>query len=447
MPMCQSKSVSAGVLTLTGSVLGLLLIAATGAGDPPKKIQPALARSVLETLREGRETFRHDTFGDEEFWGGKLRLHEAIAGASNGGVGPGLSPLAALTLGLKLDSTELPPPLARGIADGTVDLDDPKNTLARLEEGAVVGLTGFFGESGRIRSVGIQCALCHSTVDDTLVPGAGLRLDGWANRDLDVGAIIALAPDLTAFSTLLGVTEDEVRDVLLSWGPGKFDAQLVLDGKAFQPDGTSGATLIPPAFGLAGVNLHTSTGWGSVPYWNSFVAILEMHGKGNFFDPRLDNAAQFPIAAQNGFGHIEVAPEEDRVTPKLAALHLYQLALEAPAPPAGSFDPVAAARGDLLFAGKARCASCHVEPVFTDAGWNLHTPQSIGIDSFQADRSPEHAYRTAPLKGLWTHVKGGFFHDGRLATLDDVVNHYDQHFTLALTGPEKADLVQYLLSL
>jgi hypothetical protein len=245
--------------------------------------------------------------------------------------------------------------------------------------------------------------------------------------------------------------------VLNSWGPGKFDAELVLDGKAFNPeqvtDGVvtgkdvSGATLIPPAFGLAGVNLHTWTGWGSIPYWNAFVANIEMHGKGNFFDPRLDNAAQFPLAAANGFGHIQRPEDEDLITPKLPALHAYQLSLLAPLPPTGSFDVAAAARGDALFEGKAKCASCHVPTIYKEPGWNLHTPEEMGIDSFQADRSPDQMYRTSPLKGLWTHSKGGFFHDGRFATLMDVVNHYDTLFSLKLTDGEKSDLVEYLKSL
>jgi cytochrome c peroxidase len=193
------------------------------------------------------------------------------------------------------------------------------------------------------------------------------------------------------------------------------------------------------------VNLHTSTGWGSVTHWNAFVANIEMHGQGTFIDTRLDDAAQFPVAAANGFGHIRHDP--DLVTPKLAALQFYQLALNAPAPPAGSFDPQAAARGDALFEGKAGCSACHVEPLFTEPGWNLHKPEEIGIDDFQASRSPDRGYRTTPLRGLWSHARGGFFHDGRFATLDQVVDHYDGFFALALTAQEKSDLVQYLLSL
>jgi len=277
------------------------------------------------------------------------------------------------------------------------------------------------------------------------VPGVGTRRDGWANRDLDVGAIIAAAPNLQPFADLLGTTQDTVRQVLLSWGPGKFDAELVLDGKAFQPDGRSAAILLSPAFGLAGVNFHTWTGWGSVPYWNALVANIEMHGKGSFYDPRLNNAEQFPIAARAGFANIRNEP--DLITPNLAALHFYQLSLRAPKPAPGSFDANAATRGKVVFNTVARCATCHVPPLFTEPGWNLHLPSEIGIDSFQADRSPDHRYRTAPLQGLWTHQRGGFYHDGRFPTLLDVVNHYDATFALGLTDAQKTDLLQYLKSL
>ena len=205
-----------------------------------------------------------------------------------------------------------------------------------------------------------------------------------------------------------------LRQVLLGWGPGKFDAEVFLDGKGVRPDGKSGATLIPPAFGLAGVNLHTWTGWGSVTHWNAFVANLEMHGKGTFFDPRLDDPTRFPIAAKNGFGHIRNDP--DLITSKLGALHLYQLAIRRPTCPDGSFDATAAARGEKLFVGRGRCAECHVPPLFTEPGWNLHTPEEVGIDAFQANRAPDARYRTTPLKGLWTHTRRGFYHDGRFAT-------------------------------
>lgn len=415
----------------------------------------AEASRTAKLIAEGKQIFRYDTFGDEDFWGGQLHLHDAIQGEQFGGVGPGVSPETALAVGLKVDVEALPKSLQRQLKQGKVDLTDPAVTLALLKLNAVVGVAGFFNDDGSLSSIGITCAFCHSTVDDSFAPGIGHRLDGWANRDLNVGAIVALSPDLSPFETLLGVDRATVVAVLNSWGPGKYDAELNLDGKAFNPQqitngvvtGTnvSGATLLPPAFGLAGVNLHTYTGWGSVPYWNAYVAILQMHGKGNFYDPRLDNANQFPLAAANGFGHIQ--NPVDLVTPKLPALHAYQISLLAPRPPEGSFRPRAAARGQELFEGKAQCATCHVPPLFTEPGWNLHLPEEIGIDSFQADRSPDRRYRTTPLKGLWTHTEGGFYHDGRFATLLDVVNHYDTLFSLGLSDSEKADLVEYLMSL
>src|SRR5262245_26695541 len=396
-------------------------------------------------VSQGQQTFRFDTFGDESFWGDTLHLNQAIAGANNGGVGPGLSPKQALALGLKVDVDALPASVQQGILDGTVNLDDPATTLALLKLNAVVGVKGFFDSNGKLNSVGIECALCHSTVDNSLAQGIGHRLDGWANRDLNVGAIVGLAPNLQPIATLLHTDVPTVHKVLDAWGPGKFDAELFLDGKGFQPNGQSAATLIPPAFGLAGINLHTWTGWGSVTHWNAFVANLEMHGKGTFFDPRLDNASQFPVAASHNFGH--VTSDDDRITKKLPALHFYQLALAAPAPPAGSLDEAAVERGDELFSGKAKCASCHTDGLYSEPGWNMHTGGEIGIDNFQADRAPDHRYRTSPLKGLWTHTKGGFFHDGQFATLLDVVNHYNGFFNLGLTDNEKSDLIKYLLSL
>jgi hypothetical protein len=396
-------------------------------------------------LKNGRETFRFDTFGDEAFWGDALQLHKAIEGAKLGGVGPGVSPNTALGVGLKVDVDALPPPLVQALKNGKVNLDDPATTLALLKLNAVLGVTGHFNEKGTLSSMGIQCAFCHSTVDNLLAPGIGHRLDGWANRDLNVGAIISLAPNLAPIANLLKVDDAAVRNVLGHWGPGKFDAELLLDGKGFRPDGKTAATLIPPAFGLPGVNLHTWTGWGSVTHWNAFVAVLEMHGKGTFFDPRLNDAAQFPVAAANGFGNVRNTP--DLVTSKLGALHFYQLAIPAPKPTVGSFDQEAATRGKELFEGQAKCATCHVAPLFTEPGWNMHTPQEIGIDDFQASRAPDKRYRTAPLKGLWTHTKGGFFHDGRFATLNDVVEHYNSFFNLGLSDRQKSDLVQYLKSL
>jgi mono/diheme cytochrome c family protein len=422
-------------------------------------------------IREGRRVFRFDTFGDEAFWGDTLRLHEAIAGAANGGVGPGVSPKTALAVGLKVDVEALPAELRRDLRAGKVNLDDPATTLALLRLDAVVGVKGIFDSGGGLRSMGVQCALCHSTVDNSFAPGIGRRLDGWANRDLDVGTIVSLAPNLQPVADLLSlagtpVDVPTVRQVLATWGPGKYDAEVFLDGKALRPDGTAAATLIPSAFGLAGVNLHTWTGWGSVTHWNALVANLEMHGQGTFDDARLDDAATFPIAAKAGFGHVR-PPEgkPDLVTPSLAALHVYQLSLPAPRPPEGFFDDAAAKRGEAIFNGKAKCASCHVPPLFTEPGWNLHAPAEIGIDDFQANRSPDKRYRTAPLRGLFARFPGGpppaslaaepgpFFHDGRFATLKDVVLHYDATgvgaggVPLGLSEGEIDDLVQYLRSL
>src|SRR6266498_1671354 len=317
----------------------------------------ARASQSANLIADGQQIFRFDTFGDKDFWGGQLQLHKAIEGAQFGGVGPGVSPNTALAVGLKVDVQALPGSLQTQLQNGQVDLDDPAVTLALLKLNAIVGLTGFFNSDGSLSSIGIQCALCHSTVDDSFAPGIGKRLDGWANRDLNVGAIVALSPNLQPFAELLGTDQDTVRSVLNSWGSGKFDAELVLDGKAFNPqqvtDGVvtgtnvSGATLIPPAFGLGGVNLHTWTGWGSVPHWNAFVANLEMHGKGRFWDPRLNNATQFPIAAAHGFGDLpHIDPDDDLITKFLPALHFYQLAIPAPKPQPGvDFNEEAAARG------------------------------------------------------------------------------------------------------
>jgi hypothetical protein len=432
-------------------ILGLGLF--TGIGYAAPKVSKAnlsendrmINAHVQKMVEDGRRIFRYDTFGSEAFWGDALQLHKAIAGAKNGGVGDGVNPKTALAVGLKVDADALPGGLKKQLKAGKVDLSDPATTLALLKLNAVVGVTGIFDKKGNIQSMGIQCALCHSTVDDSFAPGIGRRLDGWANRDLNVGVIVSLAPNLKPFTDLLGVDEATVKKALNSWGPGRFDAELDKDGKAFRPDGGQAGTLIPPAFGLAGVNLHTWTGFGSVPYWNAYVASTEMNGKGTFFDARFNDKDQYPVAAKGNAGNARGTP--DMVTSKLAALHVYQIAIPAPRPPKGSFDKAAAARGQEIFDGKAKCATCHVPPLFTEPGNNLHAPADIGIDSFQADRSPTHMYRTAPLAGLWSHAKGGFFHDGRFATIKDVVEHYDSYKNLGLTDTEKNDLIEYLKSL
>jgi len=407
-----------------------------------------------QLVSQGQQVFRFDTFGDETFWGDQLGLHQVVAS---------ISPRQALNLGLKVDAEALPPALVDSLKQGQVNLDDPAVTVQLVKANAVLGVVGVFNDDSSLRSVGLTCAVCHSTVDNAIAFGVGKRIDGLANRDLNVGAIVAAVANLQPVVDLLrlanpAITTDDVRKVLLSWGPGKFDAELFLDGKAFQPDGRSAATLIPNARGLAGHNLHTWTGgWGTATYWNAFVAVNELHGSGTFFDERFDDSEQFPIAARAGLGHVSTDPDNDRVTSKLPALHFYQLALPAVQPRPGiDFDPDAAERGDELFSGKADCNRCHREPLWTEPGWNQHTADELQIDSFQADRSPGHAYRTMNLAGIFVRErglfmrpdhKGRFYHDGRFQTLRDVVASYNDRFGLGLTDEEMSDLVEYLKSL
>jgi len=430
---------------LVGGALVLYLIVAIVSGtltavssSSAKPARVAAASPTARLLARGRRIFRYDTFGDQAFWGGALQLHRAIAGTKNGGVGPGVSPKTALSVGLKVDATRIPKKVVAAIKAGKVNLDDPKVTLSLLKLNAVVGVRGFF-RGNRLTSMGLTCAVCHSTVDNSFAPGIGRRLDGWPNRDLNVGAIVSLAPNKKPITDLLRVDVATVNKVLAAWGPGKFDAELFLDGKGFRPDGKTAATLIPAAFGLDGINLHTYTGWGSVPYWNAFVANLEMHGIGNFDDDRLANAKQFPVAARAGFAHVR--HKRDLITSKLAPLHLYQLSLPVPH---ARVNRAAARRGKAIFNGKGRCSNCHMPPAFSDAGWNLHTGKEICIDDFQANRSPTLRYRTTPLRGIVAKTKGGFYHDGRYPTLRAVVDHYDGCLNLGLSAGEKADLAEYL---
>jgi len=407
-----------------------------------------IVENAKTLLEKGRAIFRFETFGDEAWWTDTIQLHKAIAGERHGGIGAGVSPATALAVGLKVDIDAIPRNIQQHIRLGKVDLGDPALTLTLLELDAVVGVKATLGDDRNgIRKLGVTCALCHSTVDDSFAPGIGHRLDGWPNRDLNVGLIVSLAPNLQPIADLLQTDVPTVKTVLNSWGPGRYDAWLDKDGKAFRPDGGQAGTLIPPAFGLAGVNLHTWTGSGSVPYWNAYVAATQMRGTDvTFFDPRLSDPVQYPVAARSGSWDTR-GSDPANASAKLDALHFYQLSIPAPTPPAGSFDAAAAERGKALFVGKAQCAGCHVPPSFTEPGYAIHKPEEVGVDSFQADRSPTHGYRTAPLAGLWAHQKGGFYHDGRFATLGDVINHYDRLFGLSLSAAEKQNLVHFLLSI
>jgi len=442
-------------------------IAITTAKDREKnsRFLGSAEENSKKLIEEGRHIFRFDTYGDEAFWTGQLQIQQTVKK---------LPPKTAIALGLKIDAASLSPSVVEAIQHGDINLNDPAITLQLLKQNAILGVIGTF-DNDALRKIGFTCALCHSTVDNSVAPGIGKRIDGVANRDLNVGAIIASAPNLQPVVDLLrlapqnaGITAQGVRSVLNSWGPGKFDAELFLDGKAVNPEqmtngvvtgrNVSGATLLPNARGLSGHNLHTWTGgWGTVTYWNAFVAVNELHGIGTFFDERFDDAEQFPIAAAARLGHVSVDPDSDQVTGKLAALHFYQLALPAVQPRSGiDFEPSAAARGGELFSGKANCNSCHHEPLWTEPGWNQHTADEMKIDNFEADRSPGHAYQTMNLAGLFVRERGlftfpqnrgRFYHDGRFPTLLDVVNSYDNRFNLGLTDKEKHDVVEYLKSL
>jgi hypothetical protein len=410
-------------------------------GDPDN-FNSAIQASANELMKKGKAVFRFETFGNEAFWTDKLQLHKVLVDQKHGGIGDGITPKQALDLGLKVDLQMLPSFLKRRIKEGKF-LNDPWVTKELLVINAVVGVKANF-EDGRIVSVGITCASCHSTV--SRASGIGSRLDGWPNRDLNVGAIIAMTPGLAEYAKMVDKDVPTVKKILASWGPGKFDAELNLDGKGFRPDGKSAATLIPEAYGHAGHNLHTWTGgWGNVTYWNAYVANLQLAGQGVFYDPRLNNPEQYPVAVKNGFGNKRSAM--DHVSDKLAALQFYQLAIPAPKPPKGSYDVGAAERGERIFNGKAKCATCHVPPLFSEPGWSTHKPEEICIDDFQSSRSPDKTYVTQGLRGLWSHGQGGYYHDGRFATLDNVVDHYNSCKKLNLTAQEKNDLVEYLKSL
>ena len=412
-------------------------------------------KALVQLFEQGKEIFRFDTFGDEDYWGGMLQLHKAIEGAALGGIGPGVSPKTALTVaGLKVDIDALPGNLLAQLKQGRVDLDSPATTLALLQLNAVVGVKGFFNGGSSLTSIGITCALCHSTVDDSFAAGIGKRLDGWPNQDLNVGLIVSLAPNLAPMAVqVLGATDpatiNTLKKVLLSWGPGFYDAEVNIDAIGFRPDGKSAATRIPAAYGHLGENFHTWTGgFGNVTYWNAYVANLQMHGNGNFNDERFNDPAKYPAAVRGGFFKLRHDP--DQVTSKLAPLHYYQLSLKAPTPPPGSFDHAAAERGGAVFNGPGKCSECHMPPLYTDSGFNAHTPVEMCIDSFQADRGPTGATGstlvTPQLNGLWARSKRGFYDDGRFPTLLDVANHYNACFNLGLSPSQKSDLIEFLKS-
>lgn len=392
------------------TIMGILaLVMGCGDAGKEKPLDPAL-------VAQGKDVFRFDTFGDESFWTGTLKMNEVIQTA--------VDPTTALSVGLKVDADALPAAVVTGIQDGSISLTDPATTVALLKLNAVVGVQGkveSIGGKDTLTSVGITCALCHSTVDDSFAPGIGKRLDGWANDDLNPGAIIALSPALP----------DAVKAVYDSWGAGKYDPRFNFDGK-------NGPQVIPPAYGLYGVHKVTSTGDGDeLAYWNRYVAVTQMGGHGSFMEPRT--------------GVMVTNPPDDLVSSKLPALQEYQLSLKAPPPPSGSFDAAAAARGEKVFTGAGRCASCHTGDTFTDANSTLHDPSEVvsepepnGAPSY-ASRSATKKYRTAPLHGLWQHAP--YFHNGTAATLEAVVDSYDTKKALGLTDEQKADLVQYLKSL
>jgi mono/diheme cytochrome c family protein len=382
------------------------LLASCGRDGPTEPRERALDPALVAA---GKEIFRFDTFGDEQFWTDTLRMHEVIQRV--------VTPAVALSVGLKVDSDALPPEVKTALAGAQVDLNSTATTLALLKLNAVVGVKGevqTVGGRDTLVRVGITCALCHSTVDNSFADGIGRRQDGWPNTTLNPGAIIALSPALS----------EAQKAVYNSWGPGRYDPR-------FNFDGQSTPLVLPPAYGLLGVDKETFTAEGPVSYWNAYVAVTQMHGRGNFSDPRLG---------------VTIVQTPDLVTSKLPALREYQLSLQKPAPPAGSFDAAAAARGRAVFEGAGSCVACHAGNLLTDVNsGRLHAPAETGMDPRYAARTTQKAYRTTPLRGLWQHPP--YFHDGSAATLDAVVDHYNRVRNLNLTPQQKADLIQYLKSL
>jgi mono/diheme cytochrome c family protein len=403
-----SRARSFVVTTATVSFGAVALAVACNQSTGLSQDDPAL-------IAQGKDIFRFDTFGDETFWTDTLRMHEVIRSA--------VDPTTALSVGLKVDTDSLPPAVVAGIQNGSISLTSPATTVALLKLNAVVGVKGTVSTVGGqdvLVRVGITCALCHSTVDNSFAPGIGKRLDGWPNHDLNPGAIIALSSALTPAQ----------KAIYNSWGKGKYDARFNFDGK-------NGPSVIPPAYGLKGVTSVTYTGDGAeLAYWNRYVAVTQMHGHGSWVEPRLAENVQNP---------------PDMVASKLAALQAYQLSISSPPAPTGSFDAAAAARGQVVFDGPGKCASCHAGTHFTDAPGKLHSPTEVvsepepnNAPSF-ASRSATKMYRTTPLRGLWQHAP--YFHNGVATTLDGVVEVYNTRNSLGLSAQQKADLVQYLKSL
>jgi len=399
---------------LTAAVVAALAFSAACTTESPRPADVVVADAA--TLEQGKRTFRFDTFGDETQWTDALRMHEVIASA--------VDPTTALSVGLKVDADALPAAVVKGIQDGSISLKSPATTVALIKLNAVVGIQGTvetIDGKDKLTRVGVTCALCHSTVDNSFAPGIGKRLDGWPNRDLNPGAIIALSPALSA----------EKKAVYNSWGKGRYDPRFNLDGK-------NGPQVIPPAYGLKSMQRITSTGdGGDLAYWNRYVAVTQMGGHGTFAEPRTG------VNVRNG--------TDDRVSAKLAALQAYQLSIASPFPPVGSFDATAAARGKVVFNGAGNCVSCHSGADFTDGNARLHPasdavsePETHGAPSY-ASRSATRQYRTAPLRGIWQHAP--YFHNGSAATLRDVVKTYNARLDLKLTDAQAIDLAEYLKSL
>jgi cytochrome c2 len=397
--------------TVATAVIALALLGACDSNDGPTDSPPDPA-----LVAQGKDIFRFDSYGDETFWTDTLHMNQVIMSA--------VDPTTALAVGLKVDTDSLPAAVVAGIQSGDISLTSPATTVALLKLNAVIGLKGTVvsaGDHDSLVRVGITCALCHSTADNSFAPGIGKRLDGFPNRDLNVGAIIALSPALTSAQ----------KAVYNSWGPGKYDPRYNFDGQ-------NGPQEIPPAYGLEGVHKITATGDGNdVAYWNRYVGVTQMHGHGTFSEPRTGV-------------NVNNTPPDD-ISAKLPALQAYQLSLSAPPPPSGSFDPAAAARGQAVFAGAGQCVQCHSGSTFTDANVRLHEPSEVvsepepGSAPSYASRSATKMYRTAPLRGVWQHAP--YFHNGIAPTLESVVELYDSKKALGLSAQQKADLVQYLKSL